>query len=171
MKLGEYPPFAAPISKQLENLLDADNLALYRKGLTCEGQGLGIGAFGYYRRVVENQWKRIIIETRKAAERIGVDEKELAIFDEALAQTQFSASVAAIKVPPRLLILKGQNPVTMLHDVYSAGLHAETDETCLELAADLRVVLNALIDRINEALQDHADLENAARRIQQRPQR
>ena len=44
MKLGEYPPFGAPISARIQKLLGKDDLELYRKGSRSEAQGLGIGA-------------------------------------------------------------------------------------------------------------------------------
>ena len=32
MKLGEFPPFSAPISARIQTLLDKDDLELYQKG-------------------------------------------------------------------------------------------------------------------------------------------
>src|SRR5262249_31160576 len=53
MKLGEYPPFGAPIAKRVSKLLTEEDLELYRKGARAEAQGLGIGAATYFRRIVE----------------------------------------------------------------------------------------------------------------------
>jgi hypothetical protein len=38
-------------------------------GRRAENQGMGIGAFAYYRRVVENQKNRIIAEIKRVAEK------------------------------------------------------------------------------------------------------
>ena len=54
MKLGEYPPFGAPISARIQKLLGNDDLELYRKGSRSEAQGLGIGAATYFRRIVDS---------------------------------------------------------------------------------------------------------------------
>ena len=54
MKLGEYPPFGAPIACRIQKLLDKEDLELYRKGSRSEAQGLGIGATTYFRRIVES---------------------------------------------------------------------------------------------------------------------
>ena len=47
----------------------------FLKGRRCENQGLGVGAFIYYRRVVENQKNRILgvcrINLIKSTEKIG----------------------------------------------------------------------------------------------------
>jgi hypothetical protein len=67
MKLGEYPPFAAPISQRVEKLLGKHDLELYRKGMRAEAQALGIGAATYFRRIVDSQWKLLVTEIRDAA--------------------------------------------------------------------------------------------------------
>ena len=69
MKLGEYPPFSAPISSKIQKLLSKEDLELYRKGSRAEAQSLGIGAATYFRRIVEEQWQCLVKEIRKAADR------------------------------------------------------------------------------------------------------
>jgi hypothetical protein len=53
-KFGELPPYGPPTPSRLISLLGSGR-ELFLKGRRCEMQGLGIGAFVYYRRVVENQ--------------------------------------------------------------------------------------------------------------------
>lgn len=53
-KLGELPPFGPPTPPKLIKLVGPDRDD-FLKGRRCENQGLGVGAFIYYRRVVENQ--------------------------------------------------------------------------------------------------------------------
>ena len=72
MKLGEYPPFSAPISSRIQKLLSESDLDLYRKGVRAEAQGLGIGAAMYFRRVVDGQWQHLVTKIRDAAERRSV---------------------------------------------------------------------------------------------------
>lgn len=95
MKLGEFPPFGAPISARIEKLLGKADLELYRKGMRAEAQGLGVGAATYFRRIVENQWKQLVAEIREAAARLGYT--ELAVFDNAVNETQFSKAVEMLK--------------------------------------------------------------------------
>jgi hypothetical protein len=56
-KFGEIPVFGPETPPRLLELLD-DQREIFLKGRRCENQGLGIGAFGYYRRVVEHQKNR-----------------------------------------------------------------------------------------------------------------
>ena len=167
MKLGEYPPFSAPISPRIQKLFSAADLELYRKGNRATAQGLGIGAASYFRRVVEDQWSRLVMELRQAADRLGVE--NLDVYDAALRETQFSRAVEMLKdaLPAKLLILDGQNPLTLLYQPLSQQLHGLTDEQCLQQAADIRTVLTSLLENIAVVLKDQDELREAARRLTQ----
>ena len=165
MKLGEYPPFSAPISSRIQKLLSKADLELYRKGSRAEAQGLGVGATTYFRRIVEEQWNYLVTEIRKAAARLGA--KNLDVYDAALQETQFSKAVKILKdaIPEKLLILDGKNPLTLLYQPLSRQLHGLTDEECLRQAADIRVVLTALLENIADVMRDQDELHNAAKRL------
>ena len=165
MKLGEFPPFSAPISSRIRKLLSDSDLQLYRKGVRAEAQGLGIGAASYFRRIVEQQWQRLVREIRRAAERLGA--ADLSVYDAALEQKQFSRAVDMLKdvIPQKLRILDGQNPLTLLHAPLSQQLHELTDEECLQQAADIRVVLTVLLENIADVLKDRDELKEAAKRL------
>ena len=167
MKLGEYPPFSAPISARIQKLLGKDDLELYRQGSRSEAQGLGIGAATYFRRIVDSHWQLLVTELQQAAEKLG--HADLAVFDNALKETQFSSAVEMLKdaIPDKLLILNGENPLTLLHSPLSVQLHGLTDEECLQQAADIRTVLTALLENIPDVLKDQEDLKNAANRLKQ----
>ena len=167
MKLGEYPPFGAPVSARIQKLLSKDDLELYRKGLRSEAQGLGIGAATYFRRIVDRHWKLLVTKLRDAAEKLG--HADLAVFDKALQETQFSAAVEMLKtaIPDKLLILSGENPLTLLYSPLSVQLHGLTDEACLQQAADIRTVLKALLENIADVLKGQDELKSAAIRLKQ----
>ena len=167
MKLGEFPPFGAPISNRIQKLLDKEDLELYRKGSRSEAQGLGIGAATYFRRIVESHWQLLVRELRQAAEELG--HADLAVFDKALQETQFSVAVKMLKdaIPDKLLILNGENPLTLLYSPLSVEIHGLTDEECLHQAADIRTVLTALLENIADVLKDQEDLKRAANRLKQ----
>ena len=50
---------------------------MFMQGRRCENQGFGIGAFAYYRRVVENQKNRILERIIKVSEKIGAPEDSI----------------------------------------------------------------------------------------------
>lgn len=168
IKLGEFPPFGSHLAKRLQDMLSETDLQLYRKGLRTEREGHGIGAAAYFRRVVDNQWKALVKKLRDAAEKLGTPPEKLTVFDEALAQTQFSAAVDMLKnaIPAKLLILDGRNPLTLLYKPLSVQIHDLTDEECLQQAADIRVVLNETFDNISRVLKDDETLKAAVARLQ-----
>ena len=52
-KTGQYPPWLIEPTESLRAAL-GERLDVYKKGLINESQGYGIGAFAYYRRIVED---------------------------------------------------------------------------------------------------------------------
>jgi hypothetical protein len=69
-KFGELPTYGPPVSPKLIKLIGPDRDE-FLKGRRCENQGLGVGAFIYYRRVIESQKNRILGEIIKVSEKIG----------------------------------------------------------------------------------------------------
>jgi hypothetical protein len=141
-KYGESPPFGPPTPTRLLKLFDEQNLQLFMKGRRCESQGLGIGAFVYYRRVVENQRKQIFDSIIKVAEMVGLEPERIETLKHAAKETQFKKAVDEIKgAMPQSLLVKGQNPLTLLHGALSSHLHEKSDAECLALAQDVRILL------------------------------
>ena len=165
MKFGEYPPFGPPTPSRVITLIGPDK-ELFLQGRRAENRGFGIGAFAYYRRVVENQKGRIIEEIGKVARRLGAKPAVLKTFEEAAKETQFATAIDSVKSAfPEMLLIYEQNPLTLLHKALSEGLHAQTDGECLELAQDIRLVLTELAERISQALKEEAELKDAVGRL------
>lgn len=164
-KFGELPPFGPPTPARVITLIGPDR-ELFLQGRRAESRGFGIGAFTYYRRVVVNQKTRIILSIKKVAERLGADPKVLEVLQKAADETQFTTALDNVKTAlPEALLIREQNPLTLLHNALSRGLHAKTDEECLSLAQDIRIVLTELADRISQALKDDAELTEAVNRL------
>jgi hypothetical protein len=166
-KFGERPAFGPPTPTRMLKLL-GDQREIFLKGRRCENQGLGVGAFAYYRRVVEHQKNRILDEIIKVSEKLGADKEVMSRLNTAKAETQFSKSITSVKdAIPQALLINGHNPLTLLHTALSIGLHEQSDERCLELAHDIRVVLAELSERLSQALKDEAELNTAVTRLLQ----
>lgn len=58
-KVGQWPAWSITLDPGLARML-GDHVATYRKGLVCESQSYGIGAFAYYRRIVERLIDRLL---------------------------------------------------------------------------------------------------------------
>lgn len=164
-KFGEHPPFGPPVPSRTISLVGPDRDA-FLKGRRCENQGLGVGAFVYYRRVVENQKGRIFDEIIRVSRHLGANEDFIADIVVAKAETQFTKAVDAIKhALPQSLLINGHNPLTLLHSALSQGVHNLTDEACLELAHSIRIVLVEFAERLSQAVKDEVELNDAVARL------
>jgi hypothetical protein len=165
-KYGELPPYGTPTSNRLLKLFGKD-AEIFLKGRQCENHALGIGAFGYYRRVVESHKDQIFSEIIKVTEKIAHD--LVPGLEAAKQEHQFLKAIESVKdAIPQGLLINGHNPLTLLHSALSEGLHAQTDEQCLGAAQDVRIVLTALVERLCEALKDEAELNAAIKRLAKR---
>jgi hypothetical protein len=123
---------------------------------------LGIAAFAYYRRVVENRKNEIFDAVRAVASKLNASSEFLSSLEETKKDHRFTESVSHIKPGlPQLLLVQGQNPLTLLHWALSQGIHNEPDDVCLELASSIREVLTELCERMETALKDEAGLKKA----------
>ena len=165
VKYGEMPAFGPPLPARLFKMAGADG-ELLRKGRRAENQSLGIGAFAYYRLVVENQKDRLLGETRKAAVRLGADEEQLRSIDRARNEKRFSDAIDQVKdAIPDALKVKGHNPLTLLHGALSKGVHGRSDEECLAQAQAVRIVLTELVLKIAQVTKDESVLDDAVSKL------
>ncbi len=147
MKVGQYPAWDIKGDANIEKLLGAHS-GYYRKGLICESQGYGIGAFGYYRRIVEETIDKLLDEIAEL-----LTEDDLVRYEGALAKTKETIvtqeKIELVKdLLPPILRPEGMNPLAALHSALSEGLHAGSDDECLELAETCREILMFLVNQV-----------------------
>lgn len=161
-KYGQKPQFGPPVPPRLIKILGSD-WPLFLQGRRCESNGFGVGAFAYYRRVVENQKARLLEAMEGAAKRMGADPILLAQLEEARSMREFKKAVEHVKgVLPTALLVEGEhNPLILLHQAISAGLHEETDEVCLAAARRIRLVLGDTAERIANVTRENKELREA----------
>jgi hypothetical protein len=112
---------------------------------------------------------RILDRIISVAEKLSSPSGSITALKQARVESQFSKSVELAKdAIPQSLLINGHNPLTLLHSALSAGLHDQTDERCLEIAHDIRVVLIELSDRLTQALKDERELTEALSRLMRR---
>lgn len=166
-KFGELPGFGPPVPPRVLRLIQPDR-ELFLSGRRCENQGLGIGAFTYYRRVVENQWSRLVDEIIKVAGTIGALQSTMDELAECRDEQQFSKAVKDMKhAIPATLLINGHNPLVLLHAALSQGVHILPDTECLSLATSIRVILVELAEKLGQALKDEKELSDAVSRLLQ----
>lgn len=166
-KFGELPHFGPPVPARVLRLIQPDR-ELFLSGRRCENQGLGIGAFTYYRRVVENQWTRFVDEIIRVGKAIGAPELSIKALEASRDEQQFSKAVKGLKdAIPAALLINGNNPLVLLHGALSQGVHNLSDEECLVLATSIRVVLVEFAEKLGQALKDEKELSDSITRLLQ----
>jgi hypothetical protein len=165
VKVGEWPPFGPRLPSKLISLI-RDDRELFQKGRRAENQGMGIGAFAYYRRVVESQKNALIDQIVKVANDIGGMQEIVEELGRAKKEKQFSKAVEKMKHGiPESLLIKGHNPLLLLHNALSEGLHSNTDKECLKYATDIRLVLTEFSEKLSTELTDNKELDKAVKRL------
>jgi hypothetical protein len=164
-KIAEWPQFSPRTPGKVMSLIGPDR-DLFLKGRRAEIEGLGLGAFSYYRRIIETQKNRLLDEIIRVARHVGARADAVALLKAAKVETQFSKAVESVKdAIPQVLFVKGHNPLTLLHSALSQGLHDESDEECLVAANDIRLILVEFAERLAEAMKEQKELDEALSRL------
>ena len=167
LKFGEIPRFGSPVPQRLSKMFH-HNRELFLKGWHAEQQDLGIGSFVYYRRVVELQKDQILEEFGKAAVRLDASIELLSSIERAKKEISFTKAIDAIKAGiPDGLMVRGKNPLRLLHKALSIGVHELSDQQCLEQAHAVRLVLNELVENMARITKDERKLNEAIKKLQQ----
>jgi hypothetical protein len=134
-KVGQYPELEERVSETLAKALGADDLKAYQNALRLRNFNLGIAAVAYMRRVVENRLNDLLEVLHEAATVHGAPAKLLARHQAMMKEKRFTAKVDyAGNLLPKNLRPEGKpNPMAILHELASDGLHAKTDEECVDI--------------------------------------
>ncbi len=164
-KIGEFPQLRPRVSNQVISLIEPDK-ELFDKGLLSETKGLGIGALSYYRRVVDNQWRRLLARIKEAATRQETPAPIIQRIEEAEKEDQFRKAVELVKdIIPDTLRIRGHNPISLLYAETSVAIHELTDEECLKMADTIRFILSKLADNIYKVNKDSEETKAHLTRI------
>ncbi|NQU99211.1 MAG: hypothetical protein HQ538_00585 [Parcubacteria group bacterium] len=148
MKVGQYPAWSIETDKELERLLGAHK-DYYKRGLICESQSYGIGAYAYFRRITEDVIVDLLNLIPSLIEDKDNREKYLEKLKEVKKQKITEKKIELVKdlLPPSLQA-DGHNPLKTLHSALSQGLHGKSDEECMKYAEIIRKVLVYLVNQI-----------------------
>lgn len=157
-KVGQYPPWRIKIDRALAKTLGKWK-SLFKKGLACEAQSYGIGAFAYYRRIIEDIIESLlnqISDLLEGGDKAGYDAK----LEEAKRTHVAQKKIELVKDHlPVSLRPGGMNPLAVLHEALSSGIHSESDEECVKFAEAIRRSLTYLVEQVSR--KRHKDAEYA----------
>lgn len=167
-KIGQLPSYEDTLDKELESWLMEDDAELYKKGLRCEANSFGIGSYGYFRRILENNIEKLLDDIAATN-----DSPELMEAIE-LAKKKHNAKdrLEIIKEnAPKSLMPNGQNILKILYKALSEGIHNQTDEQCLNRAINIRTCLGYLIKKINRDRVSQEEFNIAIVKVAKKPKK
>jgi hypothetical protein len=124
--------------------------------LTSLSHGFGLGALAYFRRVVDDASLQVIDLFADVAATDRNTEAERAIRTaKERGRTEERLKLAAEALPESLRP-GGANPLAVLYNHYSRGIHGLTDEECLEVARELHFALVYIFKNWRLQMQDAA---------------
>lgn len=163
-KIGQFPSYEIEISSTLKKYLSDEDQTNYKRALTCLSISYGIGAYAYFRRIIENEIKRIVTDI-SGLEFEGVEyvRNALVNFEK---DFQMSKLIDVInKHLPTSLKELGDNPIRLLYEQLSGGIHEFTDKECVDKAVSIDVLLNYVVRKVNEEKYQLNDVRNAMNKL------
>jgi hypothetical protein len=134
-KVGQYPELEERVPDTLKQALDGDDLKLYKNALRMRNFNLGIAAVAYMRRVIENRMNDMLGILHEAAITHNAPAELIARHKGMKEEKRFSVKVdyAGDLLPASLRPSGKPNPMAVLHELASDGLHARSDEECVDI--------------------------------------
>lgn len=155
-KVGQYPELEERVSQTLEEALSAEDLKVYKNALRMRNFNLGIAAVAYMRRVVENQMNDMLEVLRQAALAHNAPPEVLARHEAMMKEKRFSEKVdyAGDLLPENLRPQGKPNPMAILHELSSEGLHAKSDEECVDIFDACRMTFEYVFGKLRIETED-----------------
>ena len=170
-KIYQEPPFGHPIPKRLFQVIGESNREHFLQARRAIARGLGIGAYAYYRRVVENKKFELVGSVLEIALATNASPEQIELLKKARSETQFSKAIETLRdvsAIPAVLLINGHNPLALLHDLLSEGIHKLDDRECLERAQEAEIILCEIADRMQVAVTERKVVKAALTSILKR---
>ena len=163
-KIGQFPPYDIEPEKIVQKYLTDEDNAHYKKALTNLSVSYGIGAFAYFRRIIENEIKRIIKDLSEL-EFDGANEikKAYLAFEKDHQMNNLIHSITPLL--PKSLSESGDNPIKLLYEQLSDGIHTFSEDECLQKAQQINILLPYIIKKVNEEKFQLKDIKDAIRKL------
>lgn len=165
-KVGLQPEFKPSVDKVVLKYLSRDAQSWYYKANLLQSKGLGIGAFAYYRRIIENELIEIIRHIKKLPD---AHTQEINKLLEEYERRPDTATIYEniFKHLPNSLKILGDNPIKLLYNQTSEGLHSLSEADCLARSQHIALILEFTLKKINEERSDIQALKNAINSLKQ----
>lgn len=143
-KIGQYPAPEVNPDKIFSDFLSKEDIDFYKKAKQNLNFNYGIGAFAYFRRIVENEilniTKKLIEDNQTAKEKL---DPALKLFKENHQMKRLIETLTPFL--PRNIFLSNENPLNTLYATISDGIHNLTEEECTNRSLNIEKLLRHVI--------------------------
>ena len=146
-KVGQYPPLQINPEPIFKNFLSKPDVKFYEKGKMLFNQNFGIGALAYWRRIIENEIKRIATSTMTS------EANAKLIFEPLLKDKKLKITDIIDKLTqylPAQALIDGENPFKVLYSSVSDGIHNLNEDQCSERSKNIEQLLKHVITSLNQ---------------------
>lgn len=158
-KIGALPEIRELPSKVITKYFDRETNKWYYKGINSIANNFGIGAFAYFRRIIEKELINIIEDIKSLPDSHEKEIHELLEKHNADPRTSTIYENIFQHLPNSLQEL-GNNPIKLLYNQTSAGLHSLSEEECMKKSKSIKMLLDFVIRKINEERSEIKDLRD-----------
>jgi hypothetical protein len=139
---------------------------LYKRALRSRNFNYGLGAVSYMRRIVENHMNEIL-DILTEADRTDIDEATRVELERLKESRNFSAKVEhAAKLLPEYLRPRGlANPLDILHELSSEGLHTLSEEECVVIFDKCQTTFEYLFQNLRPQLDQAKSYKENLRKL------
>ena len=147
-KYGERPRKKLDRNRGLQQFFK-DDLDNYEKAVVCLLHEYGMGAFAYFRRIVENNICKLLDLAHEDAESSGEGTNVMAALTDLRKDSPMAKKIEiANQALPKYLKPDGLNPLGRLYQVLSEGVHELSDDECLNRAKEISECLGYLVSEL-----------------------
>lgn len=163
-KVGCYPQIKTIVNPQVSKYFCREASQFYYKGIKSLNENYGVGSFAYFRRIIEKELIKIIEDIKN------LPDSETNAIQSLLDEHYKNPTISSIydnifQYLPNSLKILGDNPIKLLYNQTSEGLHSLTEEECLSKSQNILTLLEFVITKIYEEKSVIKDMKNIIKNL------
>jgi hypothetical protein len=170
MKIGQWPPLSREPDPVVTSGWSKPDLTLYRDAMTFRNSNKGIGALPYLRRIIENHIHDILDLIADANNRSAIHGFKTEMYETVRKGYSFAAKLEFARdfLPANLTPAGSPNPIGTLYELISDGLHARSEEECVDIFDGCKAAFEYVVKKLTDAKRDDEDYIESVRKLSEK---
>ena len=161
-KIGQSDISSAYKARDLNEMLGGDQ-RLFWKGYECEKMAFGLGAFVYYRRIIENNINKLLEMSRQL---LLLRNEDVSNINRAIKGTRMTNKIkVASEAIPGIIKMHGDNPLKIIAGALGQNIHQGSDRDCLAKAKSIRLALEYIVNNISDEIRRREEYIKSVKQI------